>query len=176
MGRWGYFGSRVHGPRVRESTMKPVGKPDARNGHVRFDERGWETGRRIASVPAPILDSTPRRLKPALQSSLQQMSPNSRASFARRSAALQDPPFPNLQVAASREFVNTPTHDATPSPTFLTPFAWPANCPLDRHDIQTSRTIRNNSLRRGARHLGPRRMDVGRHRCAEVGPLHSCFT
>ncbi|MGA7409135.1 MAG: hypothetical protein WBW33_01550, partial [Bryobacteraceae bacterium] len=27
------------------SPMKPVGKPDALNGHVRFDERGWETGR-----------------------------------------------------------------------------------------------------------------------------------
>ena len=26
--------------------MKPVGKPDAANPHVRFDERGWETGRR----------------------------------------------------------------------------------------------------------------------------------
>ena len=38
--------------------MKPVGKPDAGNPHVRFDERGWETGRRIASVLAPILDST----------------------------------------------------------------------------------------------------------------------
>ena len=39
--------------------MKPVGKPDALNGHVRFDERGWETGRRFsASVLAPILDST----------------------------------------------------------------------------------------------------------------------
>jgi hypothetical protein len=25
---------------------KPVGKPDALIGHVRFDERGWETGRR----------------------------------------------------------------------------------------------------------------------------------
>src|SRR5215469_15259801 len=32
---------------VRESTMKPVGKPDAGNPHVRFDERGWETGRRF---------------------------------------------------------------------------------------------------------------------------------
>src|SRR5438128_11308009 len=31
---------------VRESTVKPVGKPDAGNPHVRFDERGWETGRR----------------------------------------------------------------------------------------------------------------------------------
>jgi hypothetical protein len=38
--------------------MKPVGKPDAGNRHVRFDERGWETGRRLTSVPAPILDST----------------------------------------------------------------------------------------------------------------------
>src|SRR5436309_5830382 len=43
---------------VRESTMKPVGKPDAGNRHVRFDERGWETGRRSASVLAPNLDST----------------------------------------------------------------------------------------------------------------------
>jgi Group II intron, maturase-specific domain len=43
---------------VRESAVKPVGKPGARNPHVRFDERGWETGRRLASVLAPILDST----------------------------------------------------------------------------------------------------------------------
>jgi hypothetical protein len=27
--------------------VKPVGKPDALIGHVRFDERGWETGRRL---------------------------------------------------------------------------------------------------------------------------------
>ena len=40
--------------------MKSVGKPDARNGHVRFDERGWETGWRSASALAPSLDSTPR--------------------------------------------------------------------------------------------------------------------
>jgi hypothetical protein len=26
--------------------VKLVGKPDALIGHVRFDERGWETGRR----------------------------------------------------------------------------------------------------------------------------------
>jgi hypothetical protein len=26
-------------------TVKPVGEPDALIGHVRFDERGWETGR-----------------------------------------------------------------------------------------------------------------------------------
>src|ERR1035438_8668068 len=59
-GELGVF--RLRGPlrvaRVRESAMKPVGKPDAGNRHVRFDERGWETGRRSASVPAPNLDST----------------------------------------------------------------------------------------------------------------------
>jgi len=27
--------------------VKPVGKPDALIGHVRFDERGWKTGRRF---------------------------------------------------------------------------------------------------------------------------------
>ena len=36
--------------------MKPVGKPDAGNPHVRFDERGGETGR--VSDTAPLLDST----------------------------------------------------------------------------------------------------------------------
>src|SRR5262245_44282382 len=40
-------------------TVKPVGEPDALIGHVRFDERGWETGRcRMAEATAPILDST----------------------------------------------------------------------------------------------------------------------
>ena len=40
-------------------SMKPVGKPNAGNRHVRFDERGWETGRcRMAQATAPILDST----------------------------------------------------------------------------------------------------------------------
>ena len=32
-------------PPVRESAKKPVGKPDAGERHVRFDERGWEPGR-----------------------------------------------------------------------------------------------------------------------------------
>jgi hypothetical protein len=36
--------------------VKPVGKPDAENPHVRFDERGGETGRE--SDAAPFLDST----------------------------------------------------------------------------------------------------------------------
>src|SRR5262245_19388205 len=35
-----------HGISFVSLTVKPVGKPDARNGHVRFDERGWKTGRR----------------------------------------------------------------------------------------------------------------------------------
>ena len=36
-----------------------VGEPDALIGHVRFDERGWETERcRMAQATAPILDST----------------------------------------------------------------------------------------------------------------------
>ena len=40
-------------------TMKPVGEPDALIGHVRFDERGWETERcQMAQATAPILDST----------------------------------------------------------------------------------------------------------------------
>jgi hypothetical protein len=39
--------------------VKPVGEPDALIGHVRFDERGWETERcRMAPATAPILDST----------------------------------------------------------------------------------------------------------------------
>ena len=39
--------------------MNPVGKPDAGNRHVRFDERGEETGRcRMAQATAPLLDST----------------------------------------------------------------------------------------------------------------------
>jgi hypothetical protein len=39
--------------------VKPVGKPDALVGHVRFDERGRETGRLpVGSDHAPFLDST----------------------------------------------------------------------------------------------------------------------
>ena len=38
----------------RVPVMKPVGKPDAGNPHVRFDERGWETGRcHMAQLPRP---------------------------------------------------------------------------------------------------------------------------
>lgn len=39
--------------------MKPVGKPDAGNRHVRFDERGEKTERcRTAPATASLLDST----------------------------------------------------------------------------------------------------------------------
>ena len=38
----------------RELVVKSVGKPDARNGHVRFDERGRETtGGHSVPVPRP---------------------------------------------------------------------------------------------------------------------------
>ena len=58
----------------REPAVKSVGKPDAGNPHVRFDERGRETGRcRMAQATAPFLDSTitlkmpvpPRQRNPA---------------------------------------------------------------------------------------------------------------
>ena len=40
-------------------SVKPTGEPDALIGHVRFDERGWETERcRMAQATAPILDFT----------------------------------------------------------------------------------------------------------------------
>jgi hypothetical protein len=42
--------------------MKLVGKPDAGNRHVRFDERGRETECcHMAQATAPVLDSTTRR-------------------------------------------------------------------------------------------------------------------
>ena len=49
--------------RYRESGVKSVGKPDARNGRVRFDERGWETGRRhgVSACARPRLYQTKRR-------------------------------------------------------------------------------------------------------------------
>src|SRR5438270_8667467 len=53
-----YFPSRGREKLLtRESAMKSNKKPDAGKRHVRFDERGWETGRRELA-PAPILDST----------------------------------------------------------------------------------------------------------------------
>ena len=67
--------------RIREPMMKSVGKPDAGNRHVRFDERGWETGRRYASVPAPVLDSTCVGLQPDWWESL--LIRNSRAEARR---------------------------------------------------------------------------------------------
>src|SRR5882672_8568847 len=48
------------GPAAGRYAMKPVAEPDAGNRHVRFDERGWETGRLAKpQATASILDSTP---------------------------------------------------------------------------------------------------------------------
>src|ERR1700751_4773403 len=41
----------------RMPALKPVGKPDAGNPHVRFDERGEETGR-LQSLKPPRPSST----------------------------------------------------------------------------------------------------------------------
>src|SRR3954470_12144679 len=65
----GAAGRVCHRPLLRQHTpnsvpavcreVKPVGKPDAGNPHVRFDERGRETERcRMAQATAPVLDST----------------------------------------------------------------------------------------------------------------------
>src|SRR5713101_3088052 len=67
---WAFSGSKGRWARVRESAMKPVGKPDAGNPHVRFDERGWEPGRRFVAAPAPILDSTDPDHKPPYSSAV----------------------------------------------------------------------------------------------------------
>ena len=65
--------------------MKLVGKPDAGNPHVRFDERGEETGcRRTAQATAPLLDST---IMPVGQTSrLDDLNMNSNGSFAAKSS------------------------------------------------------------------------------------------
>jgi hypothetical protein len=46
----------AHAPTRRVPAVNPVGKPDAGNPHVRFDERGGETDR--SRDTAPLLDST----------------------------------------------------------------------------------------------------------------------
>ena len=59
--------SECSAPLADSVDVKPVGKPDAGNRHVRFDERGGETGRcRMAQATAPLLDSTIRRAASAV--------------------------------------------------------------------------------------------------------------
>ena len=48
----------AHRRAAESCEMKPVGKPDAGNPHVRFDERGGETDRSRGT--APLLNSTRR--------------------------------------------------------------------------------------------------------------------
>src|ERR1700758_2815791 len=58
-------------------TMKLVGKPDAGNRHVRFDERGQETECcHMAQATAPVLDST-RADTCSSQNSLRRSRPHS---------------------------------------------------------------------------------------------------
>ena len=61
-------------------TMKPVGKPDAGNPHVRFDERRLETELwrelRHRHGRKPPANSTPRSLRPPRQSSTLQLMPS----------------------------------------------------------------------------------------------------
>src|SRR5260370_39959256 len=47
MDLWACCVCKGHCACVRESARKPVGKPDAGNPHVRFDERGLRNGRAI---------------------------------------------------------------------------------------------------------------------------------
>src|SRR5260370_37443201 len=47
MDLWACCACKVHCACVRESARKPVGKPDAGNPHVRFDERGLGNGTAI---------------------------------------------------------------------------------------------------------------------------------
>jgi hypothetical protein len=48
--------------------MNPVGEPDAGNLHVRFDERGEETGRlAMPQATAPLLDSTDGEARLAIE-------------------------------------------------------------------------------------------------------------
>ncbi len=57
----------LHWPSTVCLAVKSVGEPDAGNPHVRFDERGGETGRCLtAQATAPLLDSTPATFCPVL--------------------------------------------------------------------------------------------------------------
>jgi hypothetical protein len=68
--------------------MKPVGKPDAGNPHVRFDERGGETG--CFGDTAPLLDSTGPRTFSVLKTCLSCRSTEAERAIAPVWPAVQD--------------------------------------------------------------------------------------
>jgi hypothetical protein len=70
------------------------------------------------------------------------------------------------KIAASREFVNELAARSCNDPDKLLSqkhLRMACEVHFHRHDIQTSWTIWNYGFRGGAWHMGPRRMDVGRH-------------
>ena len=77
----------------RELVVKSVGKPDARNGHVRFDERGRETTG-CHSVPVPRPSSTLPRQTSALFSA--------RRSFGSAHLHAMKAPFASAKLGARK--------------------------------------------------------------------------
>src|SRR5712671_1178753 len=69
MDLWAYCVCKGQWARVRESTMKPAGKPDAGNPHVRFDERGLGNGTaiRVSTRAQPRLYRRGRPRGPGLR-------------------------------------------------------------------------------------------------------------
>ena len=49
-------------PTTDNLAMNQVGEPDAGNPHVRFDERGLETGRKLPRQPSTLLKTGQRVL------------------------------------------------------------------------------------------------------------------
>src|ERR1700757_4797232 len=73
-------------------TMKLVGKPDAGNRHVRFDERGQETECcHMAQATAPVLDSTDAARRKAIVLALGHVASPPRTALQRHLAEQADP-------------------------------------------------------------------------------------
>ncbi len=79
--------------RRRGPPAKSVGKPDAGNRHVRFDERGRETERLpTAQATAPFLDSTDSLIADCGARRVSLRPPRRTAACGRRSLATPAPP------------------------------------------------------------------------------------